>query len=55
MCNFKQLSPLFVILVFLVSGATSPTEEQKPEEVELRGKVVCLAEEMHTHYNVETL
>ena len=53
MCNFKRLSPFFAILVFLMSGATPPTENSKPEEVELRGKVVCLAEEMHAHYNVE--
>ena len=53
MCNFKRLSPFFVILVFLLSGATPPTETPKPEGVELKGTVVCLAEEMHTHYNVE--
>ena len=53
MRNFKRLSPFFVILVLLLSGATPSTEEQKPEEVKLRGNVVCLAEEMHTHYKVE--
>ena len=53
MCNFKRLSSFFVILIFLLSGATPPTETPKPEEVELKGTVVCLAEEMHTHYNVE--
>ena len=53
MCNFKRLSPFFVILVFLMSGATPPTEDPKPADVELRGNIVCLAEEMHTHYNVE--
>ena len=53
MRNFKRLSPFFIILIFLLSGAKSTTEEQKPEEIELRGTVVCLAEEMHTHYKVE--
>ena len=53
MHNFKRLSPFFVILVLLLSGATPSTEEQKPEEVKLHGNVVCLAEEMHTHYKVE--
>jgi hypothetical protein len=53
MRNFKRLSPFFVILVLLLSGATPSTEEQKPEEVKLHGNVVCLAEEMHTHYKVE--
>ena len=53
MRNFLRLFPFFVILVFLLSGATPPTEAPKPEAVELKGTVVCLAEEMHTHYNVE--
>ena len=53
MRNFKRLSPFFIILVFLVSGAKPAIEEQKPKEIELRGKIVCLAEEMHTHYKVE--
>ena len=53
MRNLQWLSPFFIILVFLLSGATPPTEGPKPEEVELKGTVVCLAEEMHTHYNVE--
>ena len=53
MRNFKRLSPLFIVLIFLISGATPPAEEQKAQEVELRGNIVCLAEEMHTHYKVE--
>lgn len=53
MCNFKRLTPFLVILVFLISGAKPTTEEQKPQELELRGKIVCLAEEMHAHYKVE--
>ena len=53
MRNFKRLSPLFVVLIFLISGATPPTEKPEPENVELHGKIVCLAEEMHTHYKVE--
>ena len=53
MRNFKRLSPFFVILVLLLSGATPSTEEQKPKEVKLHGNIVCLAEEMHTHYKVE--
>ena len=53
MRNFKRLSPLFIVLIFLISGATPPAEEQKAQEVELSGKIVCLAEEMHTHYKVE--
>ena len=55
MRNLKRLSPFFIILVFLISGATPTVEKQKPKEVELRGKIVCLAEEMHTHYAVELL
>jgi len=53
MLNFKRLSPLFLILILLMSGAKSPTEKLEPKNVELRGKIVCLAEEMHTHYKVE--
>ena len=53
MRNFKRFSPFFVILVLLLSGATPSTEEQKPKEVKLHGNIVCLAEEMHTHYKVE--
>ena len=53
MRNLLRLFPFFVILVFLLSGATPPTEVLKPEAVELKGTVVCLAEEMRTHYNVE--
>ena len=53
MRNFKRLSPFFIILVFLLSGAKPPTEAQKPQEVKLHGNIVCLAEEMHTYYKVE--
>ena len=53
MRNFKRLSPLFVILVLLMSGAKPPTDKPEPKNVELHGKIVCLAEEMHTHYKVE--
>ena len=53
MRKFKRLSPFFIVLILLMSGATPPTEDPKIEEVELKGTVVCLAEEMHTHYNVE--
>ena len=53
MRSFRRLSPFFIVLIFLISGATPPTEEQKPEKVALHGNIVCLAEEMHTHYKVE--
>lgn len=53
MRNSQHLTPLFIILSLLMSGATPPTEVSKPEEVKLRGNIVCLAEEMHTRYNVE--
>ena len=36
-----------------ISGAKPTIEKQKPQEVKLHGKVVCLAEEMRTHYKVE--
>ena len=53
MRNLQGLSVFFVVLVFLLSGATPPTEKPKPEAIELRGTLVCLAEEMHAHYGVE--
>ena len=53
MLNCKRLSPLSIILVLLMVGAKPPTEKPVPKDVELHGKVVCLAEEMHTHHNVE--
>ncbi len=51
--NFKFLSPFFIVLVLLMSGAKPTTEAPKPKDVELHGKIVCLAEEMHTLYKVE--
>lgn len=51
--NFQRITPLFILLILFMSGAKPPNEEQRPKEVELRGKIVCLAEEMHTHYKVE--
>ena len=53
MLNFKRLSPLFLILILLMSGAKPPTGKPEPKDVKLNGKIVCLAEEMHTHYKVE--
>ena len=53
MRNFKRLSPLFIVLGLLIIGAKPPTEKPEPKEVKLHGKIVCLAEEMHTHYKVE--
>ena len=53
MRNLRWFSPFFILLILLMSGATPTVEKQKPEEIEIRGKIVCLAEEMHTHYNVE--
>lgn len=53
MCNFRRFAPFLIVLVFLISGAKPTTEVLKPREMELRGKIVCLAEEMHTEYGVE--
>jgi len=51
--NFKFFSPIFIVLILLLSGAKPTTEVPNPKDVELHGKIVCLAEEMHTHYKVE--
>lgn len=44
-----------LMLAFAMSGATpsGPGAPPKPKEMELHGKIVCLAEEMHTRYNAE--
>ena len=36
-----------------MSGAKPPAEVSKPKKVEFHGNIICLAEEMHTHYKVE--
>ncbi|MDE0313631.1 MAG: hypothetical protein OXM61_01910 [Candidatus Poribacteria bacterium] len=51
--NSKFYSPIFIVLILLLSGAKPTTEVPKPKDVELHGKTLCLAEEMHTHYKVE--
>lgn len=53
MRNLRWFSPFFILLILFMSGATPTVEKQKPQEIELRGKIVCLAEEMHAHYKVE--
>ena len=53
MHNFQRLTPFFIVLILCMSGAKPPTQQLAPKAVELRGKIVCLAEEMHTHYKVE--
>lgn len=53
MHNFQRLTPFFIVLILFMSGAKPPTQKLAPKAVELRGKIVCLAEEMHTHYKVE--
>ena len=53
MRNINWSFPLFIVLVLLMSGAKPTTEAPKPKDVELHGKIVCLVEEMHTHYKVE--
>ena len=35
-----------------MSGAT-PSGTEKPKQIERRGTIVCLAEEMHAHYQAE--
>ena len=39
-------------LTFAMGGAT-PSGTEKPKEIKRRGKIVCLAEEMHAHYQAE--
>lgn len=53
MRNVRAVSPFFIMLLLFMSGAAPPPETPKPEQIELRGNIVCLAEEMHARYNVE--
>ncbi|RKU30884.1 hypothetical protein C6497_04200 [Candidatus Poribacteria bacterium] len=53
MINIKYLSPIFIILLILISGAKQVENELKPDDVKLNGKMVCLSEEMHQHYKLE--
>ncbi len=53
MPNLENITPLLILLVLFMSGAKPPTEAPQPKQVELHGKVVCLAEEMNTSYNAE--
>ncbi len=53
MLNINWLFPFFIVLVLLMIGAKPTTETPNPKDVELHGKIVCLAEDMHTHYKVE--
>ena len=53
MRKYILVTPIFIIFVLLLSGAKPTTEVKKPEVVEIHGKIVCLAEEMHTQYKVE--
>lgn len=50
---FYRSIPFFIGLLFFLSGAKSPPETLKPAAVEVGGTIVCLAEEMHTHYGTE--
>ena len=53
MHRFNWFSSIFLILTLFLSGAKTTNEGLKPKEVELHGKVVCLAEAMHEKYKVE--
>lgn len=55
MINLKYLSPIFFILLILISGAKLVEKELKPENVKLNGKIVCLSEEMNQHYKLELI
>ncbi len=47
------MTPLLIIIGFIFIGAKTTIEKPRPQEVKLNGKVLCIAEEMKTLYNVE--
>ncbi len=50
--RFFLLCGFLLTLTFAMSGAT-PSGTEKPKQIERRGTIVCLAEEMHAHYQAE--
>ena len=53
MRSFKILFPFFIFFILCISGAKTTEETPKPKDVELKGKIICLSEEMHKQYKVE--
>ncbi|MYG00453.1 hypothetical protein F4212_15160 [Candidatus Poribacteria bacterium] len=53
MRKFIVVVPLFFIVGLILIGAKPTTEKPKPQEIKLKGNILCLAEEMKTLYNVE--
>jgi len=53
MRKFIVVTPLLIIIGFIFIGAKTTIEKPRPQEVKLNGKVLCIAEEMKTLYNVE--
>ncbi|MCG9129709.1 hypothetical protein JT359_19130 [Candidatus Poribacteria bacterium] len=53
MININNLSPIFIILLVFISGAKQVEKKLEPEDVKLKGRIVCLSEEIHHHYKME--
>ena len=53
MRKFILFTPLLIIIGFILIGAKTTTENPKPQDVKLKGNILCLVEEMKTLYNVE--
>lgn len=53
MRKFIIVSPLLIIIGLIFIGAKPTTEKPIPQDVKLKGNILCLAEEMKTLYNVE--
>ena len=52
---FNLLTPIFLVSILCIIGAKTTEETLKPKDVVLKGKIVCLAEEMQKQYNVELI
>ena len=50
--RFFLFCGFLLTLTLAMSGAT-PSGTEKPKQIERRGTIVCLAEEMHAHYQAE--
>lgn len=53
MQSFKIPIPIIIVIILCISGAKTTEKVPKPKDVELKGKIVCFAEDMHKQFNVE--
>ncbi len=53
MHKYFVIIPLLIIVGFILIGAKPTIEKPTPQDVKLKGNILCLAEEMKELYNVD--